>query len=98
MKKEKILFQPKPYDEKLTLATGRGGRKIVGAVWTLYPSPEFVEEIIRGNEQMADKKQLGQAESRGKSWQSRVMGFHEPGEIRAASTRSWIGAQKRRGK
>jgi hypothetical protein len=38
MKKEKILFQPKPYVEKLTLATGRGGRKIVGAVWTLYPS------------------------------------------------------------
>jgi len=64
MKKEKILFQPKPYDEKLTLATGRGGRKIVGAVWTLYPSPEFVEEIIRGNEQMAEKKQLGQGESR----------------------------------
>jgi hypothetical protein len=61
MKKEKILFQPKP---KLILATGRGGRKIVGAVWTLYPSSEFVEEIIRGNEQMADKKQLGQAESR----------------------------------
>ena len=63
MKKEKILFQPKPYVEKLTLATGRGGRKIVGAVWTLYPSSEFIEEIIRGNEQMADKKQLGQAES-----------------------------------
>src|SRR5271166_4810393 len=61
MKKEKILFQQKPYDEKLTLATARGGRKIVGAVWTLYPSPEFVEEIIRGNEQMAENKQLGQA-------------------------------------
>ena len=64
MKKEKILFQPKPHDEKLTFATGRGGPKIVGAVWTLYPSPEFVEEIIRGNEQMAEKKQLGQGESR----------------------------------
>jgi hypothetical protein len=65
MKKEKILFQTNPYVEKLTLATGRGGRKIVGAVWTLYPSGEFVEEIIRGNEQTADKKQLGrQAESR----------------------------------
>jgi hypothetical protein len=63
MKKEKILFQPKPYDEKLTLATGRGGRKIVGALWTLYPSHEFVEEIIRGNEQMAEKKQAGQAEA-----------------------------------
>ena len=50
------------YDEKLNLATGRGGRKIVGAVWTLYPSHEFVEEIIRGNEQMADKKQLCQPE------------------------------------
>ena len=65
MKKEKILFQAKPYDEKLTLAAGRGGRKIVGAVWTLYPSHEFVEEIIHGNEQMAENKQLGQAESRG---------------------------------
>ena len=38
--------------------------RFVGAVWTLYPSPEFVEESIRGNEQMAEKKQLGQAESR----------------------------------
>jgi hypothetical protein len=65
MQKEKILYQPKPYDEKLALAAGRGGRKIVGAVWTLYPSHEFVEEIIRGNEQMLEKKQLGQAESAG---------------------------------
>ena len=53
-----------------------GGRKIVGAVWTLHPSPEFVEENIRSNEQMAEKKQLG-----------RVMGFQDPGEIRAAFAR-----------
>jgi hypothetical protein len=65
MKEEKILCAWKPYDEKLTLAAGRGGRKIVGAVWTLYPSHEFVEEIIRGNEQMLENKELGQAESRG---------------------------------
>jgi hypothetical protein len=38
--------------------------RVVGAVWTLYPSPEFVQEIIRGNEQMAEKKQLDRAESR----------------------------------
>jgi hypothetical protein len=63
-RKEETGSRGGPYDEKLTLATGRGGRKIVGAVWTLYPSPEFVEESIRGNEQMAEKKQLGQAESR----------------------------------
>jgi hypothetical protein len=63
MKTEKILYQPKPYDEKLTLAPGRGGRKIVGAVWTLYPSHEFVEEIIRGNEQMLETKHLGSPES-----------------------------------
>jgi hypothetical protein len=67
MKEEKILCEWKSYDEKLTLAAGRGGRKIVGAVWTLYPSHEFVEEIIRGNEQMSENKQLdqAQAESRG---------------------------------
>ena len=65
MKEEKILYQPRPYEEKLTLAAGRGGRKIVGAVWTLYPSHEFVEEIIRGNEQMVEAKQLGQPESQG---------------------------------
>jgi hypothetical protein len=47
------------YDEKLNLATGRGGRKIVGLSLT-----RVVEENIRGNEQMAEKKQLGQAESR----------------------------------
>ena len=62
MKKEKILCEWKPYDEKLTLAAGRGGRKIVGAVWTLYPSHEFVEEIIRGNEQMVETKQPGHGE------------------------------------
>jgi hypothetical protein len=62
MKREKILYQPKPYDENLTLASGRGGRKIVGAVWTLYPSHEFVEEIIRGNEQMLENKELGSPE------------------------------------
>jgi hypothetical protein len=28
------------------------------------PHPEFVEESIRGNEQMAEKKQFGQAEPR----------------------------------
>jgi hypothetical protein len=49
--------------EKLTLAAGRGGRKIVGAVWTLYPSHEFVDEIIRGNEQMSENKQLDQAQA-----------------------------------
>jgi hypothetical protein len=63
MKKEKILCEWKPYDEKLTLAAGRGGRKIVGAVWTLYPSHEFVDEIIRGNEQMSENKQLDQAQT-----------------------------------
>jgi hypothetical protein len=63
MKGEKILYQPRPYEEKLTLAAARGGRKIVGAVWTLYPAHEFVEEIIRGNEQMLENKQLGSPES-----------------------------------
>jgi hypothetical protein len=42
-----------------TLATGRGGRKIVSAVWTLHPSPELVEENIRSNEQMAEKNEEG---------------------------------------
>ena len=37
---------------------------MVGAVGHSIPRASFVEEIIRGNEQMADKKQLGQAESR----------------------------------
>ena len=31
-------------------------------MWTLYPSHEFVDEIIRGNEQMTEKKQLGHGE------------------------------------
>jgi hypothetical protein len=84
MTKEKILYQPKPYDEKLTLATGRGGRKIVGVVWTLYPSHEFVEEIIRGNEEMLEKKEVGQAESQQNAGAPELWRFHEPGEIRAA--------------
>ena len=63
MKKEKILFQPKPYDEKLTLAPDEADERLSALCGRFTHRHEFVEEIIRGNEQMLEKKQLGHGEA-----------------------------------
>jgi hypothetical protein len=58
MRKEGILRGPKDFpngpshDEKLSYVATRGRKKVVDAVWTLYPSPKFIEEIIQGNQAM----------------------------------------------
>jgi hypothetical protein len=56
MKLRRILAEMLPYDEKLTHASTKGRPKIVEAVWVLYPSVEFVEEVITGNRVMASAR------------------------------------------
>jgi hypothetical protein len=53
MKQRRILAQAQPYNEKLTHASTKGRPKIADAVWTLYPSAEFVDEVINGNKEMS---------------------------------------------
>jgi hypothetical protein len=60
MKLRRILAEMQPYDEKLVHASTKGRPKIVEAVWVLYPSGEFVEEVITGNRVMASARGPGQ--------------------------------------
>jgi hypothetical protein len=53
MTHRRILAELKPYDERLTHSTSKGRPKIVEAVWMLYPSAEFVDEVVIGNRQMS---------------------------------------------
>ena len=41
-----------PFDEELVHAPSKGRPKIADAIWNLYPSAEFVDEIIGGNKEM----------------------------------------------
>jgi hypothetical protein len=52
MKKARILSEMQSFDEKPIHAPSKGRPKIVDAIWTLYPSGEFVDEIIGGNKHM----------------------------------------------
>jgi len=49
LKEEGFLCTIKPFDEKATLQPTKGKAKIIDMEWILYPSSEFVEEIIKGN-------------------------------------------------
>ena len=53
MKQRRVLSKLQAFDEKLVYAPTKGRPKIINAVWTLYPSDEFVDEIINGSKQMA---------------------------------------------
>jgi len=53
MKERRILSEMLPFHEKLVHAPSRGRPKIVDAVWTLYPSSEFVNDIVNGNRKMS---------------------------------------------
>jgi hypothetical protein len=53
MKQRRVLSKLQAFDEKLVYAPTRGRPKIINAVWTLYPSDEFVEEIITGSKHMS---------------------------------------------
>lgn len=52
-----ILEKGIPWEEKLVYGTTKGRKKIVDAVWTLFPSNELVEEIISGNKAMSRVKE-----------------------------------------
>jgi hypothetical protein len=59
MKQQRILSDMHPFDEKLIYAPSKRRPKIVDAIWTLFSSSEFVDEIIAGNKEM--KKVHGEA-------------------------------------
>jgi hypothetical protein len=53
MKQRGVLSKMQAFDEKLAYAPTNGRPKIINALWTLYPSDEFVDEIISGSKQMS---------------------------------------------
>src|SRR5271165_3242605 len=58
MKKRRILSEMQPFAEELIHAPSKGRPKIVDAIWTLYASAEFVDEIIGGNKQMKQAQRV----------------------------------------
>jgi hypothetical protein len=59
MKELRILASVQPFTEKLVFVPTKRRPKMAGAVWTLYPSSEFVEEVISGNKEMATARSGG---------------------------------------
>ena len=53
MKQRRILSEVETYKEELVHMPTTRRPKIVNAIWRLYPSTEFVEEIIGGNREMS---------------------------------------------
>jgi len=52
MKQGRILSEMHPFDEKPIYAPSKRRPQVVDAIWTLFPSSEFVDEIIGGNKEM----------------------------------------------
>jgi hypothetical protein len=76
MKKAGILSEMQPFDEELIHAPSKGRPKIVNAVWTLYPSSDFVEDTITGNKYIAAAREQQNGGNKG---ESRLLpGFGEP--------------------
>jgi hypothetical protein len=65
MKKRRILSEMQPFAEELIHAPSKGRPKIVDAIWTLYASAEFVDEIIGGNKQMKQAQRVDGAKEGG---------------------------------
>ena len=59
MTQRRILAEMQAYDEKLTYASTKGRPKIVEAVWRLFPSCQFVDEVISGNRDMTSARIKG---------------------------------------
>ena len=80
MKAQNILSQMHPFDEELVHAPSKGRPKIADAIWNLYPSAEFVDEIIEGNKEMKQAhRQAGGNKAKGTS--ARIRRRARPGEI-----------------
>jgi hypothetical protein len=75
MKKRRILSEMQSFDEELIHAPSKGRPKIVDAIWTLYASTEFVDEIIGGNKQM---KQAQRVDGTNEGGSQLLPGFQEP--------------------
>jgi hypothetical protein len=56
LKAGNFLYPEHPYDEKVISTPTTRRPKIVDAVWDLFPSDEFTQEIIQGNAEMAEKR------------------------------------------
>jgi len=75
MTTRRILSEMHPFDEELIHAPSKGRPKIVDAIWTLYASAEFVDEIIGGNKQM--KQAMKQAHGAKEGGSQLLPGFRE---------------------
>ena len=76
MRERRILAEMMGYDEQLIHAPSKRRPKIVDAIWTLYPSSEFVEEIVNGNKDMSIARTL----AGGNKGESKLLpGFQEEG-------------------
>jgi len=53
-----VLSEMQPFDEELIHAPSKRRPKIVDAIWTLYASAEFVDEMIGGNKQMKQAQRV----------------------------------------
>jgi hypothetical protein len=62
-----FLCKEHPYEEKIIYTPGKRRPKITDAVWDLYPSDEFIEEIISGNTEMAKHRAEGDMKKQGLS-------------------------------
>jgi hypothetical protein len=76
MKKRRILSEVEAYKEELVQVPTKRRPKIVNAIWTLYPSPEFVEEIIGGNREMSRARIQSEEKQRGNQL---LPGFQDEG-------------------
>ena len=78
MQKRRILSEAKPYNEELVQLPTRRRPKIVNAIWTLYPSTEFVQEVIGGNREMS----LARAQSGEKKRENQLLPGFQDGQGR----------------
>jgi hypothetical protein len=62
MKKQRILSEMHPFDEEIITAPSKRRPKIVNAIWDLFPSNEFVDEIISGNKEMKEYRNEGEGQ------------------------------------
>jgi hypothetical protein len=69
MQDRRLLSEAMPYSEKLMYAPSKGRPKITDAVWLLFPSHDFVDEVSAGNKHMAS----GRARVGGNKRESRLL-------------------------
>jgi hypothetical protein len=71
LKEAGFLWDEKPCEEKLVYTPTARRPKIDNVIWNLYPSDEFISEIIDGNDEMTVKKAKV-------AWQPQLTNLLEP--------------------